>query len=322
MTRRQFLWTAAAAGGVFAGLQPLARLLGRGPKGFKPSSLDPGLAVAEGTDHFDTTMRALDALGGLRKLVSPGDLVCVKPNIAWVSAPKYANNTNPEVVAAVVKAALDAGAGEVLVFDYPMDDAKRTYQQSGILAAVEGLASGGRAKMIYVAEDDFVIRPIPGGEAIKEWGFYRPALECDVLINVPVLKHHSSSKLTIGLKALFGVVGPDNKLGARYKRGKLHPDIHTKIVDLNRVIRTDLTVLDATRVLMKRGPAGRSLRNVRQMNTVVAGIDRGAVDAFGAEELFGMKRTRIGFITKANGVLDIPGGGKGTMNYEGRVIKR
>ncbi len=337
MSRRQFLWTAAAAGGAFAGFQAItSRRSGRGspdvPNGpgpkpsneasstgsdfrdFKsPNNLKPGLAVARGADHFKATAAALEALGGMGRLVSADDLVCVKPNISWDREPKYANNTNPEVVAAVVEAALKAGAREVRVFDYPISSQtpQRTYTRSGIRSAVERVSPDGRARMVYVAKNEFVVVPIPGGVEIKQWSFYRPALECDVFINVPVLKQHPSSRLTIGLKSLFGVIADP--------RGKLHGNIHHTIVDLNRVIRTDLTVLDATRVLMRGGPSGRLLHNVKKLDTGVAGTDRVAVDAYGAK-LFGSSPKRVGFIRNADGVLEIPGGAKGTMDYEKRGV--
>jgi uncharacterized protein (DUF362 family) len=309
MSRRQFLWTGLAAGGLFVGWRYLEDVTTWRPREFKPSRLNPRLAVAKDTDAFAATRRALAKLGGLEQLVSPGDRVLVKPNISWAYAPKFANNTNPEVVAAVVQAALAAGAGAVGVVDFPMrgNPAQETYAQSGIAAAVARVSPDGRARMVYVNEArDFVRLSIPGGVSVREWGFYRPALECDVLINVPVLKHHGQSGLTIGLKALFGV--------AADPRGDLHQDIHRRIVDLNRVIRTDLTVLDATRVLMRGGPAGRLLHQVKRFNTVVAGTDRVAVDAYGAF-IFGLKPEKVGFIREADGALEIPGGGRGQMDY-------
>ncbi|HEY8088107.1 MAG TPA: DUF362 domain-containing protein, partial [Polyangiaceae bacterium] len=61
--------------------------------------------------------RAIDALGGMKKFVSRGDVVVIKPNIGWDRMPIHAANTNPDVVAAVIKQAYQAGAKKVVVAD-------------------------------------------------------------------------------------------------------------------------------------------------------------------------------------------------------------
>jgi len=295
LTRRQFLQYGLAAGAVLYGLTHLAsRPRARPLKGFKTHELTNALVVARGEDPAALTRMAIETLGGMSRLVSRGDVVVIKPNMAWNSPPEFAANTNPLVVAELVRLSLEAGARRVKVFDHtPSDDPAAAYEASGIAEAAR--AAG--ADVHFVRRDGFHVLPIEG-RALKAWPFYEEvifATECDVLINVPIAKHHSTSRLTLGLKNIFGVLGGE--------RGALHSDIHTKIADVNRVVRVDLTVLDAYRILRRHGPTGGRLEDVdnspENARRVVAGTDRVAVDAY-ATTLFGLKPEDIGFLTAAH----------------------
>ena len=304
LTRRGFLAWAAAGGAALAGLRALARL--RAPlrvRGHASSELKGGLAIIHGSaarpkDEADVIRRmvraAVDALGGMRKLVRGGSSVIIKPNLAWASPPAMAANTNPHTVAALVELCREAGAGRIRVMDHTIGpDPETSYEMSGVAAA----AAAAGAEIAYVDARRFVELPVPGGAALKSWLFYEEfisAAGCDVLINVPVLKHHGTSRLTMGLKNAFGMVGG--------QRGDLHRDIHRKIADLHRVIKVDLTVLDAYRVMRTHGPTGGRLEDVDNTpegaRRIVAGTDVVAVDACGAE-VFGYKPEDVGFIRHA-----------------------
>ena len=137
----------------------------------------------------------------------------------------------------------------------------------------------------YVEDRKFVPVTIKQGKSLKEWSFYKDALEADCYINVPVAKHHSSSGLSMGLKNAMGVIGG--------WRGKIHYDLSAKIADLNLVIRPNFTLVDATRVITRNGPSGGSLADVKQLDTMIAGTDPIAVDAY-TTTLFGLHPEDIG----------------------------
>ena len=101
------------------------------------------VAVAEGTDHARITRNAINALGGMKRFVKPGNTVVVKPNMGWDRTPELAANTNPLVVRAVVEECLQAGAKKVKVFDRTCNDERRCYMNSGIESCPEGAQRGG-----------------------------------------------------------------------------------------------------------------------------------------------------------------------------------
>jgi len=304
LSRRNFLIAGAAAAAGLAGLRALGEHSGAlRLKAAAPNALADALAVVHGSaerreDERDVvtamTRVAVDALGGMDKLVSRGDTVVIKPNIAWVWGPEMATNTNPHVVAALVEMCLEAGAGRVKVMDNTIGrDPSRSYEASGIAAA----AAEAGADVPYVDLSRAVELPIPDGFELASWPFCREFVDadlCDVLINVPILKHHGTSRLTMGLKNAFGMCGGE--------RGKLHPQIHRKIPDLHRVLRVDLTVLDCYRVLRTHGPTGGTLEDVDNTREgarrIVAGRDPVAVDSYGAH-MFGYGPGDVGFVKNA-----------------------
>jgi len=292
ISRRQLLKWGLAGGAGLTGLSFLRSLKPRRRiKSFHPSSLQSGLAVAHGGDPARCTRAAVNLLGGMDKLVSPGDVVVIKPNIAWDRPPPMAANTNPDVVAELVRMCREAGARRVKVFDHTCSpNPAPSYQRSGIAAA----ARQAGADVHYVDTSRFRIEQVPNGKALAAWSFYEEVLFADVLINVPIAKHHSTSRLTMALKNVFGMIGDD--------RGRLHRDIHTKIADVNRVVRVDLTVLDAFRILRRHGPTGGRLSDVdntmEHARRVVVSRDPVATDAYGAT-LFGLRPESVGFIREA-----------------------
>lgn len=249
------------------------------------ASRGPDLVIAKGHPK-EALAAALEALGGMGRFISRGDVVLVKPNMSWDRSPRFAANTNPEVVAEVVKLCLEAGARKVKVFDHSCDDPRRVYRRSGIMEAAK--AAGAE---VYYVEPGRFSRVRIGGEVLKEWEVYRDALEVDKIVNVPVLKHHSLARLTMGMKNLMGLIGG--------RRAQLHWQLSEALADLAAFFRPQLVILDATRVLVTGGPQGGSLRYVKEMDTVVVGTDQVAVDACGAH-LFGLHPEEVGYIPAAH----------------------
>lgn len=247
----------------------------------------PELAVVTDGTAAEMTRKAVDLIGGMKRFLSKGDIVVVKPNIGWDRNPEQAANTNPEVVAEVVRLCLEAGAKKVKVFDRPCNTASRCYNRSGIKKA----ASDAGAEVSYVVDAGFVKTKFPEGVDLKSWELYKPALDADVLINVPIAKHHGLTRLTLGMKNLMGIMGGD--------RGKIHWNIDQKLADLANYVRPNLTILDAVRILVKNGPQGGNLKDVKKINTIIAGENIATVDAYGAT-LFGLKPTDLEFVKIGN----------------------
>ena len=245
------------------------------------------IIVAQNGSPSDMMKTAVNALGGMSHFVSKGDIVVVKPNIGWDRTPQQGANTHPEVVTEIIKMCHEAGAKKVKVFDRTCNDARRCYRRSGIEKAVK--EAGGEIR--HIVEARFAKIDIPKGKVLKSWEFYKDILECDVFINVPVAKHHSLTRLSLGVKNIMGVLGGD--------RGEIHNGIDQKLADLCTVLRPHLTIMDATRILVANGPQGGSLNDVRQTKTIIGGTDMVAVDSFTAT-LFDFQGKDIGYISRCH----------------------
>ena len=245
------------------------------------------VAVVRNGSPEEMVTKAVEMLGGIARFVSKGDNVVIKPNIGWARRPEQAANTNPEVVAAIVRLCKSAGAGKIKVFDNTCNETKRCYVMSGIQKAAENAG----ADVIYVFPQKFKKTDIPNGKILKSWQFYKDALDADVFINVPIVKHHSLSRMTMGMKNMMGILGGN--------RGKIHNQFDQKLADINTVVKPTLTILDAVNVLMRNGPVGGNVNDVKSFNTIVAGVDPVAVDSYGAS-FFDLKGMDLGFLRKAH----------------------
>ncbi|OGF67504.1 MAG: hypothetical protein A2Y62_16275 [Candidatus Fischerbacteria bacterium RBG_13_37_8] len=243
------------------------------------------ISVATGEDPYMITKKAIEAYGGMQRYINRGDIVSLKPNIGWDRIPQQAANTNPLVIKALVEMCLQAGAKEVRVGDVPCVEANRSYQRSGIAQAAE--EAGGK---IIMPEERYMKEINIKGQFIKNWPVFVPLLEVDKIINVPIVKHHSLTLTTLGMKNWFGIIS-----GAR---NQLHQQVHEAIVDLALFVRPVLTVVDGFRILTRNGPQGGSPAFVSEKKTVAISTDPVAADAFGAK-LLGLNPTQLRFLILA-----------------------
>jgi len=266
---------------------------------------NPDLAMIQGDSPSQITKEAVAAIGGIKRFVAKGDVVIVKPNIGWDRSPEQAACTNPEVVKALVELCVEADAKQVIVMDNTINPARRTYARSGIAKA----AKEAGAKVPYV-NPHHLKKMALNGEWFKEWEVYTDFVEADKIINVPIAKTHSLSRLTMGLKNWLGAIGGS--------RNQLHQGLDYAMIDLAGFFKPALTVLDAYRILVRNGPQGGRLSDAQLHKTVVAGVDYVAVDALGAT-FFEIKPEELPYLRLASekgiGRIDLE-----TLKIEKRTI--
>lgn len=255
------------------------------------------LAAIKGGEPDAMFDEAIKALGGIRRFVKKGQTVVVKPNIGWDVEPERAGNTNPLLVNRIIKQCYDAGAKQIYVFDHTCDNWTSCYSNSGIEKAVKDakgtIVSGG-------SESYYQSVTIKNAKKLKTAKVHELILSSDVFINVPVLKHHGSADLTIGMKNLMGIV---------WDRGYWHKnDLHQCIADFTLFRKPDLTVVDAYYVMKKNGPRGVSKEDVVTMKSQIVSGDMVSAD-YAAAKLFGIEPEKINYLKLANemnlGVTDL-----------------
>ncbi len=269
-----------------------------------PTDNDPsaGAPVAQAGEPRALVQRALADLGGIGRFVSRQDVVVIKPNIAWDRTPEQAANTNPEVVAEVVRQCWQAGARRVIVTDVSCNEPRRCFQRSGIQKA----ASAEGAEVIL--PDPELFREVDlGGVVLKNWPVFTPFLEADKIINLPIAKHHVLTGATLGMKNWYGILGG--------QRNRLHQQIHQSLADLASFMLPTVTLMDCYRILLRNGPTGGNLEDVALKKTMVAGTDPVALDAYVAKAYWNLDPEHLPYLEMA------AARGLGTLDFDKLQMK-
>lgn len=275
MSRRRFLHTTAVTGALACGGYAAAQTA-------DPEQLTMSIArwagppdPAPDTATIDAmaqrlTEKAIADLGGMARFVKRGDVVWIKPNMGFRLGPEFAVNTNPQVVATLVRLCFEAGAKQVKVGDHAAYGAPITYPISGI----EQAAKDAGADVVYMKQEKFKEMPI-NGDRLKVWPIYTEVVEADLLINVPIVKQHGLSRVTVCMKNYMGTAG-----NPRYQ---WHTDLPRCLSDVAAFMKPKISVVDAVRILTANGPSGGELADVKFTGIVAAGTNMVGLEALGAE---------------------------------------
>lgn len=273
MNRRTFVKKSAKAGLSFALTGSIIPHISRGSF-LAQAKENPDIAVAAGSDYFQTTMKAVEILGGMGRFVSKGSRVALLPNVQSRHPGAF---TKPEVFRAVIRLCREAGAQET---NCPSWQSLKNWEDTGLAKVAE--EEGAVLKLVSRDEENFRPVPIPGGKDLKEARLLNEFSNDDILINLPITKDHAGNKFTGTLKNLMGLNSPVNNRTFHREDWKTNPDsiqfLDQCIVDLNQAVKPALCIVDATEFITTNGPFGPG--DLLKPQKVVAGVDRVAVDAY------------------------------------------
>lgn len=288
--RRDFIRTGALAGAAAlaaGGLRGQNRSDGQVPRVKRPD-----LAVVTGADRVKAVNRGLDALGGMKAFVKPGSSVGLLINApSWWRLP--GSHTHPDLTLAVILAALDAGAKSIQYLIDPLAG----YWKRSALAADHAKEIGA----VKGCSGNYVGTGIARNKAVKTTKVVKEFLDCDVLVNLPIIKNHVGVGMSGNLKNMMGAQdGPSNQFfhagsGAKGEYDDV-PFLSQCIADLNTLRPPTLCVADATEVLLTNGPAGPG--QLGKFDKIILGTDPVAVDAYGAP-LVNLKAADVQMIVKS-----------------------
>jgi uncharacterized protein (DUF362 family) len=302
ISRRDFLRKSAAIGtaAAFSMLFPSKHRLGAAQ-----NLSFPDLVAIKGSSPdkmFDT---GIAELGGMQNFLLRGQTVLIKPNMSWSSKPEIGATTSPELVGRIAEHCFEAGAKKVYVSDNTLDTWKLCIDYTGIKSSLDSTGAKlvpGNSKGYYQEVD------IPNGKTLKQVRVHELYLESDLIINVPVLKHHGSTNITSALKNLMGVI---------WDRGYYHSrGLNQCIADFPLLKKPTLNVIDAYRVMKSGGPRGVSYNSVIDiMKMQIISTDIVAADT-AAAKTWGTTPQLVRYIglAEANGL--------GTSKLESLNIKR
>jgi len=314
LNRRQLLTRAGKAGISIAAAGTVSYLLydAAGPKAAVEDEkrvtlqdfsvqhrLGQTISIAKGSQRVKTVDKAIELLGGIERFIRPGEIVAIKPNVAFASPPMLGATANPELVAEVVRLCYSRGkAKKVIVTDNPINDPASCFMLSGIGKA----ASAAGAKVVLPKAHLFKHTTLAGGRLIKNWPiFFEPFRKVDKLIGIAPVKDHHRAGASMTMKNWYGLLGG--------RRNIFHQDINTIIAELAMMVRPTLVILDGTEVMITNGPTGGSISDLRRTNTLIVSTDCVAADSYGCS-LLDLKVSDLPYLTKAKKA------GVGTTDYE------
>jgi len=302
LSRREFFQKSLAVGAAAYS----ASLLGWPGNLLAQEAAFPDLVAVKNGEPDVMLDKAMTAIGGMSRFVQKGQTVIVKPNIGWNREAETAANTNPLLVKRVVEHCLQAGAKKVYVFDHPVDDS--TAEKAYVTSGIEGAAKSAGAVVVPAHNKKYYQEvEIPNATRLKKTSVHELVFESDVLINVPVLKHHMASSLTIAMKNLMGIVWDRNAWHAS--------GLNACIADFCLYKKPTLNIVDAYAVTMKNGPHRARKEDLDYKKTLLVSTDIVAIDA-AATKVFGTDPANISFIKQAHDL------GIGNMNLDTLNIER
>jgi len=265
---------------------------------FSVPQLGQRMSVVRGSSRSETLQRAIKSIGGMQAFIKKGDRVLLKVNAAFASPPMLSATTHPEVVTAITRLCFQAGAAAVTVADNPINDPASCFRLTGI----EQAARSAGATVFYPQKEYFKTFSLAGGQLIRNWPIlYEPLSRIDKIIGTAPVKDHHRSGASMIMKNWYGLLGG--------RRNIFHQDIHTIIKELAMMVKPSLVVLDGTTTMMRNGPTGGSLSDLKETRTMIVSNDQVAADAFGAT-LLDKTADELAFIKKAEAM------GLGTADFQ------
>jgi uncharacterized protein (DUF362 family) len=239
--------------------------------------------------------KAIDSLGGIGSIISKGDTVALKPNVVTGELSGPGVTTDIRIVETLIKLCKDSEADRILIVEGAgyFTETRKALGLSGYIA----LAEKYEVEIVDVDKSPVIEVAVPDPLIVKKVKISKAFMEADVRINVPVMKTHDQLKVTLGVKNLKGVL-------PKYMKRDFHKiGVIKGILDLNKVISVDLTVLDAIVAMEGLGP---SFGPKVELNTIIASKDVYALDRV-ASKAMGFEAEELEYLVEADkaGIIDL-----------------
>lgn len=207
-------------------------------------------------DVYAAVCRHFEALEVARDL-APSMTVLLKPNLLYGKKPEAGITTNPAIIKAVIRWLHEHGIDKIVVADssgglYTAEYMRTVYGASGL--RVPGIEE-------YLNRD-FTYERVPTREGftVKSFNLISAVTKADYIINLPKLKTHAMTTVSVGVKNLFGTIPGLQKPDMHRRYPKTEDFVHM-LCELCETVRPDVTLLDAVDSMEGNGPGGGTVRH-------------------------------------------------------------
>jgi len=252
----------------------------------------PKVAIVKGSTKPDekeieaSVRKAIELAGGLADIVKSGDTVIIKPNIVVAQPPETASDTDPRVCKVIADMVKELGAKPIIGEASSIG----VVTEEAIQKAGYGKLREAGYQVVDFTKAETVKVPIPRGKKMKEVVLPKMVLDADVLIDVPKMKTHDQTEVTLSLKNMKGILQDKGKRSLHHTYG-----IFDGVADICTVVKPALSVVDGIIAMEGLGPMAG---DVVEMGLIIAGKDIVAVDAVTAK-IMGFEASEHGCIAAA-----------------------
>jgi uncharacterized protein (DUF362 family)/Pyruvate/2-oxoacid:ferredoxin oxidoreductase delta subunit len=223
---------------------------------------------------YQKVKEAVDLLGGMNNFIAPGERVLLKPNLLSGRPPEKCVTTHPLVIKAIALLVKEAGATPLIGDSPQIESAKKAASKCGVEEVANNLG-------IDIVEFEPVTVSNPDGKLFKNFTIGKVVKEVDKIINIPKLKTHGLTTLTVAVKNLFGCIPGMRKAEWHLKTYHEGTEYFAQmLLDLYTFINPVLNIVDGIMAMEGMGPGFGPSRHV---GLLFAGTDGVAVDRIVAE---------------------------------------
>lgn len=250
----------------------------------------------------------LEPLGGVKKIVLPGQKVLLKPNLLSAASPAEAVSTHPVIMKEMSKLVKEAG-GRVFIGDSPgVDSQEKAHRICGMQEVIE---ETGAEELILSGTTKLEVN----GYARKVITLASELDQVDLIINMAKLKTHSLTGMTAAVKNMYGCI-PGTIKARLHVEHPLPRDFCRLLVDVYCAVKPALSVVDAIIAMEGAGPRrGRP----RQVGLLLASLNAVALDTVAAE-LLGFRPDQVGTVAAAR-ELGLPGADLSGIHIRGERLE-
>jgi uncharacterized protein (DUF362 family) len=230
------------------------------------------VALVKGERGHEPVYKALDLID-YKSALAGYSRVLIKVNFITTKTWDTGATTDPMVVEALILRLKDLPVEVIVVeSDATMTNADKAFKATGM----DKMCKQHGVEYLNLRHvKDKVKIPVPNGDVLKSITVPRIVQE-SAIISAAKLKTHRATKVTLGMKNMFGIL-PDKFKGKYHAQG-----ISKVVVDINSVIKPKLTVIDGFVAMEGKGPVDGTAVN---MNLIVAGKDVVATDSTAARAM-------------------------------------
>jgi uncharacterized protein (DUF362 family) len=212
--------------------------------------------------------RLIDLLGGLNHFIAHDDKVLLKPNLN-----DFESYTSIDLSAALIELLLDFKVQNIFIAESTYGNEHITHQHFIKTGYVE-LAKKYNIKLVNLNKSQVIMLKVEKPLLLPELQIAREVFWASKIVNLPVMKVHYATGVTLALKNLKGFLAKDEKKHFH------ETGLDKAIVDLNNSIKPALNIIDCISCMEGMGPKGGEIFN---LNLLIAGKNSGEVDYIGSK---------------------------------------